>query len=194
MTAPVALIEAVRAIGGELRVPSPGRLTVRAAKPLPTALMAQLKAAKPALIELLSTTAPLNDAGQVRVAIIERDHHAPRAWADGLARLNPAYPAAGISPQRWLCFVDDCGHFLEAGWADRASALGWTPLQLFGADRERPLVRLDHAGLLWLVHGGRVSALSADTAIIETPSGNHLTYRRVAADASSVVLPWEFAP
>jgi hypothetical protein len=60
--------------------------------------------------------------------------------------------------QRWTQFIDDYGRVLDDGWAERAAALGWGPLDLFGCDRERPLARHDHAGLLWVLHGRRLLA------------------------------------
>ena len=58
------------------------------------------------------------------------------------------------------------------GWAARAEALGWGPLDMFGCDRERPLGRTDHAGgLLWLLKGGNLVELAANMAALETPTG-----------------------
>lgn len=115
-------------------------------------------------------------AHQERAAIIEYDGGAPRTWAEALARLDPARPPADMPPHRWMQFIDDCGRFLDAGWAARAAALGWGPLDLFGCDRERPFARLDRAGLLWLLNGRKLIALSEMTAIIETATGARQTY------------------
>lgn len=54
---PAALIEEVRRRGGEL-VPSKGGLRVRAAAPLPTELMAQLRAHKRELLQALGRWNP----------------------------------------------------------------------------------------------------------------------------------------
>ena len=77
-----------------------------------------------------------------RAGIIEFDGGAPRAWAEALARLDPNKPPGDVPPRRWLRFVDDCGRFLDGGWAERAAAFGWGPLDLFGCDRERPFARV----------------------------------------------------
>ena len=53
--------------------------------------------------------------------------------------------------KRWLQFIDDCGRFIDDGWAPCAEALGWTPLDLFGCDRAKPFSRINRAGLLWLL-------------------------------------------
>ena len=89
-------------------------------------------------------------------------------------------------------FVDDVGHFLDGGFAEQAAALGWRPLDLFGADDVRPFARIDKAGLLWLLHGDRLIALTADTAIVETSTGVRQTYRRKLNEPGRV-LAWELA-
>jgi hypothetical protein len=124
-----------------------------------------------------------------RTAIVELDGGAPREWAEGFARLDRARPPDDVPQRRWLQFIDDCGTFLDGGWAAKAAALGWGPLDLFGCDRYRPGARIDQAGLLWLMAGRRLVALTADSATIETASGGRLTYRRVPNDPGRV-LAW----
>jgi hypothetical protein len=134
--------------------------------------------------------APWAEAEDERSAIAEYDGGAPRVWAEVLARLNPAHPPADIPPMRWLRFIDDCGRFLDDGWAARAEALGWGPLELFGCDRLKPFARLDRVGLLWLIAGRKLLALTADTAVISTLSGGHLTFYRQKLETGGV-LAWE---
>ena len=59
----------------------------------------------------------------------------PVTWAEALTRLDPARPPCDIPLIRWLRFIDDCGRFLDDGWAACAEGLGWGPLDLFGCDR-----------------------------------------------------------
>lgn len=132
-----------------------------------------------------------SESEEERAALVEYDAGAPRAWAEALARLHPGQPPADVTPGRWLQFIDDCGRFLDAGWADRAAVLDWHPLNLFGCDRERPFARLDRAGLLWLLNGGKLVALTRDTAVIETSTGARQTYYRRPLEADRVVLAWE---
>jgi hypothetical protein len=132
------------------------------------------------------------DAEEERAAIVEYDGGAPRAWAEALARLDPDKPAGDVPPRRWLSFIDDCGRFLDRGWAARAAALGWGPLDLFGCDRERPFAR-DHLGLLWLVNGGTIVELHRARAIIETAGGAQQSYRRRPLEVGRVVLAWELS-
>jgi hypothetical protein len=126
-----------------------------------------------------------------RAAVAEFDGGTPRAWAEGLARLDPSKPPGDVPLRRWLHFIDDCGRFLDGGWVSRAAELGWGPLDLFGCDRERPFGRIEHAGLLWLLKGRKLIALAADMAVIETPTGGRQTYHRRLVDVGRVVLAWE---
>src|SRR5262249_60691865 len=73
-----------------------------------------------------------SDAEEERAAIAECDGGAPRPWAEALARLDPARVPRNISQERWTQFIDDCGQFLDQGWATHAHGLGWGPLDLFG--------------------------------------------------------------
>ena len=131
------------------------------------------------------------DAEDERAAKIEFDGGAPRPWAEALARLDPNKPPSHISSRRWLRFINDCGRFLDGGWAARAAALGWGPLHLFGCDRKRPFARLDHLGLLWEVNGGKLVELHRDRAVIEIERGDRLCYRRQPLEVGRVVLAWE---
>ena len=91
---------------------------------------------------------------------------------------------------RWLRFIDDCGRFLDEGWAACAEALGWGPLDLFGCNRDKPFARISQAGLLWLLEGRKLLALTADTAAIATHSGGKLTFYRRLLETGGV-LAWE---
>jgi hypothetical protein len=72
-----------------------------------------------------------------------------------------------VPAKRWLVFIDDCGRFLDGGWAEKAAALGWGPIDLFGVDRNKPFARIDHAGLLWLLNGDKLIELDCHKAVIE---------------------------
>jgi hypothetical protein len=129
-----------------------------------------------------------------RAALIERDTRAPRAWAEALARLDRDHPPGDVPLRRWRLFIDDCGHFLDHGWAAEAERLGWTPLELFGCDRERPFARIDRAGLLWLLNGETLVDLAADRAIVEMriTSSRQSFYRKPAGPGC--IPAWELTP
>jgi hypothetical protein len=129
------------------------------------------------------------EADKDRAAIVEHDGAIPRAWAEGFARLNPDRPPGDVPLRRWQRFVDDVGLFLDR-WAAYAAALGWGPHDLFGADRDTPFARIDQAGLLWLLNGAKLVALTENTATIETRTSVRQTYRRRPYEPGQV-LAWE---
>ena len=114
----------------------------------------------------------------------------PSKWSNGFARLDRARPPDDVPQRRWHQFISDCGTFLDGGWPAKAVALGWGPLDLFGCNRDKPFARIDHMGLLWLLNGRKLVALTADSAVIGTPSGVTLTFRRKPTDPG-VVVAWE---
>jgi hypothetical protein len=152
------------------------------------------KAAKVAKVEPsdVAEEAPWGEVEEERSAIIEYDGGAPRVWAVALARLDPACPPCDVSLSRWQQFLDDCGLFLDEGWAARAEALGWGPLDLFGCNRDKPFARISQAGLVWLLEGRKLLALTADTAAIATHSGGKLTLCRQQLETGGV-LAWELS-
>ena len=131
-----------------------------------------------------------SEAEEERTAIVEHDGGIPRAWAEGFARLDRARPPADVPPSRWQQFVDDVGRFLDGPFCAVAATLGWRPYDLFGCDRDRPFARINEAGLLWLLDGHGLVALSENTATIETRTGARQTYRRTASEPDGA-LAWE---
>jgi hypothetical protein len=80
-----------------------------------------------------------------------------------------AYPDGSMSPM---------------GRASRGARLDGSRLVRLGAhtrqatSRYRPLSRYDETGLIWLLRGRPVLALTEDTAAIESPTGTTTVYRR----------------
>jgi len=135
-----------------------------------------------------------NEIEEERAAIFEHDGKITRTWAEGYARLHPDHPLADVPPKRWQQFIDDMGRFLDGGWAEKATVLGWGPLDLFGCDREQPLARIDHAGLLWLLNGDRLVEIDHHRAVIERRTGSRQVFRRRPVAVGEVVLTWELIP
>ena len=148
-------------------------------------------AATPLSLDRALTT--WGDAEEERAAIVEHNGKIPREWAEGFARLHPERPPGDVPPKRWQRFVDDVGLFLDSPFCAVAAALGWRPYDLFGCDRDRPYARIDRAGLVWLLHGDRVVALTQEAAVIETHTRARHTYRCKPAEPSRV-LAWELTP
>jgi hypothetical protein len=71
-------------------------------------------------------------------------------WIEGVQRLDYVRSPTAIPLIRWHLFLGDCHSFLSSpeNWAERAAALGWNALALFGCYRTRPLEHLGSAGLL----------------------------------------------
>jgi len=86
---------------------------------------------------------------------------------------------------RWQQAVEDGRRFL-ATWGKQAEALGWTARDLFGLQtppaKPHPsysrLSRYDETGLIWLLRGREVAALTETTASIRSAAGNITIYRK----------------
>jgi len=117
----------------------------------------------------------------------------PSSWIEGVARLEDRRPPADILAHRWRQFLSDCGKFLTSSenWAERAAALGWDAVTLFGCRRRRPLVHRGGAGLLWAINGGRILELHRGWAVFELPpNGSRRIFDRRRVDVANVTLPW----
>jgi hypothetical protein len=95
-------------------------------------------------------------------------------------------PPALVPVQRWQQAVEDGKRFL-AKWGEQAQALGWSSADLFGLHeiptKPHPsysrLSRYDCTGLIWLLEGRPVVALTETTATIRnSKTGNVTVYRR----------------
>jgi hypothetical protein len=104
-----------------------------------------------------------------------------------LASLDLDHPPGDVPVPAWRRFIDNA-RVLIADWLPQAEALGWTQLELLGCHPIKPHARVDCAGLAWFVGDGRLVALTADSAAIQTASGSRLTFRRRAA-CDLVVMP-----
>ena len=107
----------------------------------------------------------------------------PVSYASALAVLRAECPAY-VDAADWQQAMEDARRFVNQ-WGKQAEALGWAPADLFGlhtppekpAPNYRRLSRYDKTGLIWLLHGRRVSELTKDKAVIETATGT-VAYRR----------------
>jgi hypothetical protein len=112
-------------------------------------------------------------------------------YGDTLAALRSKCPEL-VEPGRWQQAVHDANRFLNT-WGAQAHTLGWTAHELFGLHvvPERPAatyrrLSCDHAtGLIWLLQGRPVTALTETAATILASSGAKLTYYRSNKPASA---------
>ena len=109
----------------------------------------------------------------------------PHSWtASRLDTLDGRCPHH-VDHDRGRQAVEDGRRFL-ATWGTQAQALGWTKRDLFGLHKPsaephpsyRRLSRYDETGLIWLLEGREVIALTEDTAAIRWPSGSVTVYRK----------------
>jgi hypothetical protein len=113
----VDVLTAIYAAGGTVKIAGDNRLKVSAPAPLPNALMGRLRAVKSDVRSLLSAV--------------------PADWIAAVASLDAESPPPVVRPENWSAFVRAAKSFLDS-WANRADELGWTDLDLFGADASRP--------------------------------------------------------
>jgi hypothetical protein len=122
---------------------------------------------------------------------------APPAYAPTFAALERQCPDH-VAPNDWQQAIEDARRFLLR-WGERASLLGWTARDLFGlhqaSARPHPsysrLSRYDCTGLVWLLGGRPVVALTEATAAIQGPTGAVTVYRRgPEGDSLDDLDPW----
>ena len=125
-----------------------------------------------------------------RAALIEFGANVPRRWAEGYAALCSMTPPAGFSSERWARIVDAAGVFLDR-WAADAIRCGWSDLDVFGCDRDRPDARFDAMGLALLLDRMAVVGIDPDGAdLIATAGGAKLRFRRRPLPQNTISL-WD---
>jgi hypothetical protein len=98
-----------------------------------------------------------------------------------LERRCPAY----VQHDRWRQAINDARRFFSE-WGNRADTLGWTARDLLGLhqvpEQPRPnydrLSRYDETGLIWLLGGRPIVALTGHAASIQQASGAITVYRK----------------
>ena len=175
------LVRAVERAGGRLEPDGDG-LMVEAPEPLPEAIMTELRAHKAEVINFL--TRPI-----ARVVLLHCPPGVPEAWVQGVADLLALSCPALCPAERWQTLREEAYTFLR-DHAARAHELGWSVLDLFGVHPVKPWVRFDSMGLVPLLGGGRVTALSEAEAVIEKQSGARMTFRKRGQVPDEACLLW----
>jgi len=117
----------------------------------------------------------------------------PAEWAEGVALLEGMAPPGAYPARAWQQLITDAERFLD-DWARQAARLGWPACELFGCHRRAPWGRIQGMGLVLLLHGREIAALTGGEAVIRTATGAHQTYRRKPRDPlrpAERCLVWE---
>jgi len=109
----------------------------------------------------------------------------PAQWLASVLEALESRCPEHVDHADWQQAVEDGRRFL-ATWGKEATALGWTARDLFGlaavpnkpAASYRRQSRYDETGLVWLLRGRTVLALTETTAAIENPAGVVTIYYR----------------
>src|SRR5437763_8046655 len=105
-----------------------------------------------------------------RAALVEYGAGVPRAWAEGFAALCTMPAPPGFMPERWARIVDAAGTFMDR-WAAKATACGWSDLDVFGVDADRP-ARFDAMGLVLLLDRCEIVGIDeAGADLVFAPGG-----------------------
>jgi hypothetical protein len=115
------------------------------------------------------------------------------AWAAGVARLAAMASHPNYPQHAWQQLVVDAERLLD-DWAAQAAALGWQDWEIFGCHRRAPFGRIDGMGLVLLLRGRGLAALTATEAVIRARTGARQTYRRRPCDPlhpAERCLVWE---
>jgi hypothetical protein len=189
------LIEAVERAGGAIALRG-DRLRLSAPEPLPENLLQELRAHKAEVLDHLrlacgSMRKETKTVTPTEVGALPNETVA--AWASGIARLPTMTPPRTYPAKAWQQLITDADRFLD-DWATQAAALGWPDWELFGCHRRAPWGRIQGMGLVLLLHGDPLAALTASEAVIRRPSGAHQTWRRKQRDPlhpAERCLVWE---
>ena len=107
-------------------------------------------------------------------------------WHAILAGLKRRGPADWLSHEQWRGLLSDAENFLTR-WGSAAHLLGWTSLDLFGVHPIAPAARFDVMGLIPILNGAEVLALTSQTATMRRASSAVQTYRRPRRGGAIVI-------
>ncbi len=127
-----------------------------------------------------------------RVVLLAVPDGVPEEWVQGVADLMVMPPHPAWKDGDWHILQEDALRFLQK-WPGQARRLGWEALDLFGVHPTAPTARFDCMGLVPLLKGRPMLALTDDSAAIKAASSGTLTFRRRAAPPVEWCLVWELA-
>lgn len=110
----------------------------------------------------------------------------PAACVNGLRRLQSMPSPSLMRPDLWPLVVSDAISLARDGWAAKALALGWSPLDVFGAV---PDCEGDPAGdglAVWLA-GRRLLAICEPHAVVDDGNGGRSYFNRRTVDGACLL-------
>lgn len=110
------------------------------------------------------------DNSSADVPIVPNVPAFPSHLGAGLKHLQTMAAPHVVRAERWPAVVADALQLVRAGWAVQALALGWSPLDLFGAVTD-PAGDPEADGLAVRLGGRRVLALCASFATVADDGG-----------------------
>jgi TubC N-terminal docking domain len=191
------LIEALQRAGGVITLQG-NRLRLSAPEPLPDGLLQELRTRKAEVIDHLQHARHFRLGQPTAEALTNRTAppiEAVAEWAAGVARLATMPPPRTYPAHAWQQLIADGERFLER-WAAQAHSLGWPSFELFGCHCRAPWGRIQGMGLVLLLRGDGIAALTEAEAVIRTRTGARQTYRRRASDPlhpAERCLVWELS-
>ena len=115
----------------------------------------------------------------------------PPFWEQGVAVLFEVGTPEAYPDEQWEVLRRDAYSFLRT-WGAQAHRLGWMEIDLFAVHRTQPWQRLDSMGLIPLLGGRSIVAMTENKAAIKTATGGTLTYyRRRPPYPGEVCLVWD---
>ncbi len=133
---------------------------------------------------------PFEKSRITRAVLLEVPDGVPEAWVQGVSDLMVMPPHADWKEGDWRTLQEDALRFIRE-WAGQARRLGWEALDLFGVHPTAPTARFVCMGLVPLLRGRAVLAITEDSAGIKAASGGSLTFRRCASPPAERCLVWE---
>ncbi len=114
----------------------------------------------------------------------------PAAIRAGLATLQTMAAPRITRPETWPGVVADAVRLASDGWAAQTIALGWTPLDLFGAITDPEGDPAADGLAVWL-DGRRILLLDERTCIVAAGAGARAVFTR--REPAGAVLLWDIS-
>jgi hypothetical protein len=111
----------------------------------------------------------------------------PPSITNGLNQLRKMAAPNLYRPERWPLVVSDALRLARDGWAAKAMALGWDPLDVFGAVPDPHGEPAGDGLAVWLA-GRKLLALTADYAVVDDVDGARSYFNR--REQIGAVLLW----